>query len=103
MKLYRYEDRVYSTCEIDPGGGEHYGATPVRLECLEFEVVSETKCGFWIIWPFEKKWVSNKSKKRFAYPTKEMALHSFRIRKRRQISIYTNRLHRAQEALALAK
>lgn len=101
MKLFRYEDRVYSTCEISPSGSERYGTTPVRLECHEFEVIKETPCGFWIDWIFSKKWVSKTSRKRFAYPTKEQAKASFRIRKERQIQIHQTIINRANEALAL--
>lgn len=101
MNLYRYEDRVYSTVSFGVNGGEEYGVTPVQLSLMEFDVISETPCGYWIIWPMEKYWVSKTAKKRFAYPTKEEALRSFRKRKERQISIYSARLKRAKEALAL--
>lgn len=102
MKLFRYEDKVYSTCEISPSGAETYSTTPVRLELEEYEVVKQTQCGFWIDWAFSKKWVSNAGKKRYAYPTKELALKSFRFRKERQISIHQKIIKRAIQALRLA-
>lgn len=101
-KLYRYEDRVYSTCSIDPGGGEHYGTTPVKVELSEFEVKKETPCGFWIGCGFSKKWVSKTSRKRFAHPSRELALDSFKKRKTVQLRIYEARAKRAREALGLA-
>ena len=103
MKLYRYEDAVYSTVSIDVAGGEHYGTTPVKLECHEFDVISETKCGYWIDYAFSKKWVSRKSKKRFAYPSKQAAIESLIIRKKVQFRILSHRVSRAQDALYLAE
>lgn len=98
MILYRYEDHVYSTFSINPGGTESYGMTEVRVELYEYEVVKETSCGYWII----DKWISKTWKKRFAYPSKLQALESFKIRKKRQIFILQHQLNRAQEALLKA-
>jgi hypothetical protein len=55
------------------------------------------------MWDDRKRWVSKTSRKRFAYPTLKEALHNFRARKNRQISILTHRLERAKTALNIAK
>ncbi len=74
----------------------------VRINPERFYGIKETPCGWWIssrrvadgyegdAIEYVKKfyarvrWVSNTSRKRFAYPTREEALDSFIWRKRRQ-------------------
>lgn len=91
MELYRYERR--SADYFQP-----------RISLEEFEVLSETPKGYWInIYHFFNdrkmgmKWVSKTGKKRFAYPTKEEALESFRARTSRCIKILTARLEDAKQ------
>ena len=75
-----------------------------------YESVKETPGGYWIIpdssdgWSVleKKRWVSKYSKKRWAYPTKEQALTSFKRRKIRQIEILSDKLEQAREDLRLA-
>jgi hypothetical protein len=57
----------------------------VEVFCTEYTVQSETPCGVWLS-GYPRKWVSNTARRRFAYPTKELALDSFRIRNARRIS-----------------
>ncbi len=94
MILYRYDERDY-------GEGCH---PAVRIQLYEYSVVRETPKGYWIRIPyyFGKKWVSNYTKKRFAYPSTEEAMLSFKARKRRQVAILEYKLSRASMALALA-
>lgn len=102
MTFYRYEDHIYSTISIDPGGNEHYGTTPVQLNCLTFELVKETPKGYWIgggiLTP---KWISKRTG-HFAFPSQLKALQSFQRRKQSQMGIYRARLRRAEEAYGLA-
>lgn len=100
MKLYRYEDRVYSTVSFDVSGCERYGTTPVKVELYEYNVTKETRCGYWIDYAFTPRWVS-KRPSAFAKPTMEQALQSFKFRKLRQIKILEKQLRRANEALRL--
>lgn len=88
--LYRYEDHVYASIDEDVPVGN----IPT-VSGKKFKVLKVTPCGFWISYAFSKKWVSNSSKKRFAYPTVDEAWRSFRARKARQMVIYRNRLERA--------
>lgn len=101
MKLYRFDDMTYSTVSISVSGNETYGSTPVQLELREFDVISETPCGYWISYEFTKKWVRKRG--RFAQESIEDARKDFLRRKRIQIRIFTKRLQRAQEATWLAE
>ena len=90
MKLYRY-DRGLSW------GGR------IKIDLSEYSVIKETPCGYWIprystsyYRDDEKRWVSNCTRKRFAYPTKEEALKSFVARKNRQVKILTAQLDTAK-------
>lgn len=109
MKLYRYEDHVYSACSIDVSGGEHYSLTALRIELMEFTVTKETPKGYWFtmgeIYGIHSpaKWASKESKKRYCYPTKEEALKAFLFRKASQIRILTEKLNRAKMAYQKGK
>ena len=90
--LYRYSDMNYGD----------YGDIEVKVELSKFPIVKETSCGVWILYPFSKlgrRWVSNRARKRFAYPTEMEALKNFKARKAKQIRILKFRLRYAQEAL----
>jgi hypothetical protein len=76
-----------------------------RMYLERFRIVRTTPCGFWINIGYAAerlKWVSNSAKKRFAYPSMDEALTSFRMRKRRQVAILRYRLADAQQALQTA-
>jgi len=109
MKLYRYYDVQYSAgCDEC---GNDLGAGRVGVSLMEFDVVSETRCGVWIMtgyWfgaPGEKppknclKFVNMEANKKYACRTKEEAKESFIARKRRQISILSAQIKRAEKAL----
>jgi hypothetical protein len=100
INYYRYDDRTY-VC-IDEWG-EAYGSGDTSVECRSYPLLKKTTKGAWIGDKIYKKWVSNTSKKRFAYPTKEEALKSFILRKKRQINILEKRLDRAKIAINLAQ
>jgi hypothetical protein len=80
-----------------------------------YKVLLETKCGVWIKftkighWEDGKKFILEKycgntsTNKRFAWPTKELALISYIARKEKQIVILENQLENAKEFLAKAK
>ena len=99
MNFYRHTETSYES--------------GVQLDVKEYKLVRETPKGYWIIddlWDYDeesvetyKKWVSKTARKRWAYPTKEEALVSFKARKRRQIRILTYQLSEAKTALKLAE
>lgn len=90
MKLYRYE-RVY-----DSYLGIYY------LECTEYEVVSETRCGFWIGSKHSRntkeRFILSGKGRRWAHQEKEWALDSFIYRKRKRV-MYLERDLRIETAI----
>lgn len=99
MKFYRYKIVEYASMDMD---GEYSSSYP-SLVCETYESIKETPCGHWIGFqqlktpdntelPLKdykgwKRWVSNTTTKRFAYPTQEEALIGFikRTEKRKKI------------------
>lgn len=74
----------------------------MSLHLETFEVLKYTQRGVWLdYYGGGKKFVLNEARKRFACPTKEEALESFRARKKRQIKILKAQLHSACRALEL--
>ena len=77
-KFYRYERDKLSS-EFD------------KLKLIEFSLVKETQKGNWICQgrsyglKGENTWVSNTSKKRYAYPTKNEALNNYILRTERRV------------------
>ncbi len=107
---YRYEDVTYA------GGvnedGDWNGNTTLKVELREFVVLKHTKHGVWLAPSFgdyktlgfigsERRFVLNRSIKRFACPTIELATESFIARKTRQVSIYEKRAGTARAAIHL--
>lgn len=71
------------------------------VEISEYPVVRETRCGVVIgLGAGQEKWVRYGGRKRWAYPTREQAIDSFRARKRRLIEICKWRIECAEELLA---
>jgi hypothetical protein len=92
--LYRYEQNIHT---------ENGLISSAALLEYKFNVTSNTPKGFWIDFGGINKWVSADSKKKYAYPTKEEALESFKRRKLRQIKIVKHILLCAQAALVAAE
>ena len=84
--------------------GYHYsqsydenGRTEVYFD--HYEIIKLTPCGCWIdVWG-KKKFVIEQARKKWAYPTKELALKSFQIRKQWQIRHLERQLISAQAQL----
>ena len=79
---------------------------PPLLE--KFTVVKQTPCGSWIqpynMCPWMKpKFVLDSGRKRYAYPTMELAINSYIIRKTKQIGIFQARLDDAKLCLKQAQ
>jgi hypothetical protein len=100
LYLYRYETSSM-------GYGE--------VELRQFEVLSETPKGYWIVEAFhyangwigdpshtKKRWVSKDGFRRFAHVLKKDAMISFQYRKRSQIRILERQLEMAKSALKKA-
>lgn len=113
MRLYRYIDGVYS----DATG------TYTKPDLIGFDVHSATETGVWIPktpgrlahWLCESlasgrkhkrdvlRFVSNKAKKRYAYPTEAEARESYIARKLRQHEICRSKLYESEMLLDAAK
>ena len=94
---YRYEARHYAPPldEFDNICGEGRR----ELVLMELPVLRETRCGVRLK---DGRFVLKQSRKRYACPTKEEALASFKRRKEVQISILKAQLRSAEWDLALA-
>jgi len=96
---YRYENKVYAppVDEFDRVCGE--GLMKVIL--YRWEVVKHTPKGVWLELWGQKRFVLNRSRRRFACPTKDEARVSFIARKTRQAGIYEARARTARQAVAV--
>lgn len=86
---YRYYD-LQSISEPEP-------------ELKEFEVLRHTEKGVWIDHWAGEKFILNNARRRFAYPTKELALDSYIQRKQKQIKHAENLLAHAKAMLYQAE
>ena len=91
--LFRYDGTYW---------GDELGPAEAHLYAGYFPVVKETPKGCWIDVYGKRKFVLNDSTKRYAYPTKELALQAFIARKRRQCGILRAQLKNAEGLLAYA-
>lgn len=100
QKMYRYEARRYAAMldEYD----NPMGPSRIELVLKTYDITKTTPCGVWVDRHGDKKFVSLRSKKRFACPTEVEALQSFLARKSRHISILTAQIRSAEEAEMLA-
>lgn len=93
---YRYEDGMYY---------ENYGREyHTRPDLLRYRVVKVTPCGVWLVGELlDKHFVLNGARKRFAYPTKELAEESYLIRKQHHVQHCEFRLRKAKHFLKCAE
>lgn len=87
LKLYRYDAHSITIWDSNEPIG-------VELVLTSYPINKYTPKGYWVC--TNTKWVSNSSRKRWAYPTKEEALNSYRIRN-------THRIHYLERDLVIAK
>lgn len=104
-RWYRYDYKRYS-----PGSnecGDSLPGTVVKMVLSEFMAVKVTPKGVWIQAMFgqhvcgDRHFILRKSHKKFAWPTLELAMTSFRARKAKEIAIYQRRIAIAEAALDL--
>lgn len=77
-----------------------------NLEADKYVCVRETPCGYWIKptrWGGKERFIRKGAHKSFAYPTKELAMTSFKARKCWQIKHLTRQLTNAENALKQAE
>ncbi len=84
--FWRYEDRSY------------HGEDCPRIEEEKIPLIKATPKGHWIGHDdYDKRWVSFTSRKRYAYPTKDEAWHSFKCRKKIQLQIYKDKTEQLEQ------
>jgi hypothetical protein len=93
--LYRAEAVRYSY--IIDADADRYGVSFPVLKIHWYRVTKRTPKGAWI----EKGFILLSARKKWACNTKEEAIESFRVRRKRQIGILLSQLRRAQEDLSL--
>lgn len=96
-KLYRHELQFP---DVDEYGSE---VEELKIILHEFDVVRKTKRGVWIRGFIKNKWVSNSSRKRFAYPTINESLNYFIQRKKSHANHLSYRLRINKQAIEKAK
>ena len=96
---YRIESKFYapSLDEFD----NPTGSSQQVLEVKKFKITKVTAAGIWIDHWDRPKFVLLTAHKKFACLSLEDAKESFRARKKRQIRILSNQLHRAEYALKM--
>lgn len=92
MKLFRYNDCNWYE--------EYTSADHLILET--FEVIRETKKGFYIKYLGKEKFILSGEGKRFAHTTIELALKSYIRRKKRQIAINKYSIKKAKHSISVA-
>jgi hypothetical protein len=99
MKHYRYQSKITY---------DEFAPPKVSIELIEFDSIKETRAGYWIIESIymryytrginhiKKRFVLKNSRKRFAYPTKDEAMNSFKIRANKRVSYLKRDLSNAE-------
>jgi len=106
MTFYRYETDVNSMGGFDQFENFVHTGNSVDVKLREFSLVAEIPKGYWIgdaETGWFKKWIRKKSKKRYAYPSKEEALNSYLIRTRNRVGYLQRDLKNAEKALKIAE
>lgn len=107
--FYRYVSKTKHHIYFNVDGDYHdTGMSTPYLELKIYHCFKETPKGFWIVRPYDnngvnKRWVSNSSAKRFAYPTKAEALESYIKRANRRLKILNGQLKETTVCLEMAK
>lgn len=94
---YRFQEYHYAPTYDYTRDCTGYGSGRTEVVLHDYRVVRHTPNDYG-----HDRWVSKTTRKRFAYPTKEASMVSFRARKKRQIKILKAQTRRAERALAAA-
>ena len=99
--LYRVEDNKHD--EVDETSFFRRSDRNFWFPVRTYPVIRATRCGVWIDdMSTRGKFVNLQAGKRYAAPTIEEALQSYKARKRRQVSILSAQLKRATAMLRAA-
>ena len=102
MILYRYI--IYEPAGHDADGELISPLFPnPSLSLIKYNVIKETKHGWWIDYGTKGKWVSKTARSRFAYPTNLLALNHFIKRTEKRGRILKWQLRVCEISVSLAK
>ena len=101
-RLEDYEDTNVQGVLLSMNDSWLRGGPAIRLFFRTFGVVRHTPKGVWLNEYGVQRFVLKDARKRYAYPTKELALESYRKRRESYIKRLKNYLHRAEGGLAVA-
>lgn len=73
--------------------------TPVYIHLEKFKVTKLTTKGVWIDFYGQSKFILNEARKRYAYPTKELAWESYLARKKKHKAILESQLRSVEYLL----
>lgn len=103
MIYYRYEGSSGAHQAMEGAWLSERFAPENFIHLHEFREIKTTPAGCWIDVYGERRFILNKATKRYAYPTKQLALQSFIARKARQASILAAQLDNVRALLKLAQ
>lgn len=103
-QFFRYEWQEYAYHDYDGELIPSPYPNPT-LELRAYDLLKETEKGYWIGYKgFSfKKWIPKKSKRRYAYPTKEEALKNFITRTKRRVNILQRQIECCKISISLAE
>ena len=78
-------------------------ASGIKLELQRIPVFKQTAKGVWLGNKWDKRFVLNDSRKKYAYPTESEALEGFIRRKQRYLAILRSQMHSTRIALEIAQ
>lgn len=98
---YRYEDYLEGQGYTDVTGDHVHTGYEVRVRCWRLQVLRKTPKGTVVLAPGgERRFIADHWTKKYACPTRQLAVESFVARKTRQASIYERRASDARKAAA---
>lgn len=104
---YRYYDVITAQGGVNViGEWERSGPGRVSVKLMEFPFQRKTPKGTWVGYndvPYQRWFVRDKAVKKFAHPTKELAMEAFVKRKDRQRAILRSQLDRASKAADIGR
>lgn len=98
---YRYEDYLEGTGYTDVSGEYVHTGSRVRVRCWSLKLIKRTPKGV-VVEPPEggRRFIADRWHRKYACPTRELAVESFVARKMRQAEIYEARALDARKAAA---
>lgn len=113
---YRYEETWYAP-GVDEDGSIIRGSSSVTIHLYRYRVIKHTRCGVWIdrypvfsslpvppgLKPNRKdhRFINERARKRYAWPSKELAMSSYLARKARHLKILKAQARRVSHLFEL--